>query len=114
MIWLALFIGCIFGANWAIATFGFVPVGFGLMAPAGVYFAGLTFTFRDLAHESVGRRWVIVAIVIEPAGTPWTDLWCAKHDEERRARITASLTKMSDDLKTARAALAKWEASHAK
>jgi uncharacterized PurR-regulated membrane protein YhhQ (DUF165 family) len=63
-LWLSLFIGCIFGANWAIATFGFVPVGFGLMAPAGVYFAGLTFTFRDLAHEAVGRRWVIVAIVI--------------------------------------------------
>ena len=67
MIWVAAFIACVFGANWAIQTFGFVPVGFGLMAPAGVYFAGLTFTFRDLAHERVGRGWVIVAIIIGAA-----------------------------------------------
>ena len=67
MIWLLAFIGCVFGANWAIETFGLVPVGFGLMAPAGVYFAGLTFTFRDLAHERVGRGWVFVAIIIGAA-----------------------------------------------
>lgn len=64
MIWLAFYIATIFAANWAIETFGFVPVGFGLMAPAGVYFVGLAFTFRDLAHESVGRKWVAVAILI--------------------------------------------------
>ena len=67
MSWVAAFIACVFGANWAIQTFGFVPVGFGLMAPAGVYFAGLTFTFRDLAHERVGRGWGIVAIIIGAA-----------------------------------------------
>ena len=67
MRWLLAFIGCVFGANWAIETFGLVPVGFGLMAPAGVYFAGLTFTFRDLAHERVGRGWVFVAIIIGAA-----------------------------------------------
>jgi uncharacterized PurR-regulated membrane protein YhhQ (DUF165 family) len=60
---LALFIASIVGANWAIATFGIVPVGFGLMAPAGVYFAGLTFTLRDALHEAGGRRWVIAAII---------------------------------------------------
>jgi uncharacterized PurR-regulated membrane protein YhhQ (DUF165 family) len=60
---LALFIASIVGANWAIATFGIVPVGFGLMAPAGVYFAGLTFTLRDALHEVGGRRWVIAAII---------------------------------------------------
>jgi uncharacterized PurR-regulated membrane protein YhhQ (DUF165 family) len=59
----ALFIASIVGANWAIATFGIVPVGFGLMAPAGVYFAGLTFTLRDALHEVGGRRWVIAAIL---------------------------------------------------
>lgn len=64
MIWIAAYIATIFGANWAIQTFGLVPVGFGLMAPAGVYFVGAAFTFRDLAHESVGRRWVVVAIVV--------------------------------------------------
>lgn len=64
MIWVAAYIATIFAANWAIETFGLVPVGFGLMAPAGVYFVGLAFTFRDLAHEAVGRRWVVVAIVV--------------------------------------------------
>lgn len=64
MIWVAFYIATVFLANWAIATFGLVPVGFGLMAPAGVYFVGLAFTFRDLAHEAVGRKWIAVAIVI--------------------------------------------------
>ena len=27
----------------------------------------------------------------EQAGTPWTKLWCLKHDEERRDRITKSM-----------------------
>ena len=64
MIWLAAYIATIFAANWAISTFGFVPVGFGLLAPAGVYFVGAGFTFRDLAQESVGRIWIVAAIVI--------------------------------------------------
>ena len=34
-------------------------MGFGLMAPAGVYFAGLAFTFRDLTQEKLGRRAVV-------------------------------------------------------
>jgi uncharacterized PurR-regulated membrane protein YhhQ (DUF165 family) len=41
-----------------------VSVGFGLMAPAGVYFAGLAFTLRDLVQEQLGRTWTIVAIVV--------------------------------------------------
>ena len=64
MIWIAAYIATIFAANWSIQTFGIVPVGFGLMAPAGVYFVGAAFTFRDLAQESVGRRWIVAAIVI--------------------------------------------------
>ena len=63
MIWLALYIGTIFAANWAISTFGLVPVGFGLLAPAGVYFAGLAFTFRDLTQDTLGRRAVIGAVL---------------------------------------------------
>lgn len=53
----------IVAANWAIQRFGLVPVGFGLMAPAGVYFAGLAFTLRDLTQEVLGRAWCVVAIV---------------------------------------------------
>jgi queuosine precursor transporter len=33
------YIATIFGANWAISTLSMIPVGFGLLAPAGVYFA---------------------------------------------------------------------------
>lgn len=63
--WLVLagYIATIFAANWAITTFGVVPVGFGLLAPAGVYFAGLAFTLRDLVQEYLGRVASIVAIV---------------------------------------------------
>jgi len=58
-----MFVLTVYGANWSISTLGFVPVGFGLVAPAGVYFAGLGFTIRDLLHDAGGRRWVIGAIV---------------------------------------------------
>jgi uncharacterized PurR-regulated membrane protein YhhQ (DUF165 family) len=54
----------VFAANLAITLIGIVPVGFGLMAPAGVYFAGLAFSLRDALQETLGRRWVIVAIVL--------------------------------------------------
>lgn len=63
MIWVILYLTTVVGANWAITTFGLVPVGFGFVAPAGVFFAGLAFTLRDLAHRSVGRWWVIAAII---------------------------------------------------
>lgn len=66
-IWLVAYIATIFAANWAITTFGLVPVGFGLLAPAGVYFAGLAFTFRDLTQDALGRRWTYAAILIGAA-----------------------------------------------
>jgi len=50
-------------ANWAITRWGLVPVGFGLIAPAGVYFAGLAFTLRDLTQDRLGRRAVVACIV---------------------------------------------------
>ena len=61
---LLAYISTIFGANWAIDRFGIVPVGFGLMAPAGVYFVGLAFTFRDTTQRTLGRRWTVAAIVV--------------------------------------------------
>ena len=36
MVRVILYVATIFAADWAIAAFGIVPVGFGLMAPAGV------------------------------------------------------------------------------
>lgn len=62
MLWLLGYVATIPAANWAITTFGLVPVGFGLLAPAGVYCAGLAFTLRDLTQESLGRGWTLAAI----------------------------------------------------
>ncbi len=64
---LVAYIATIFAANWALKTFGFVHVGLGLTAPAGVFFAGLAFTFRDLTHEALGRWACIVAIAVGAA-----------------------------------------------
>jgi hypothetical protein len=61
---LAAYVGCIVAANWAIHKFGFVPVGFGLLAPAGTYFAGAVFVARDAVQLTLGRWWALVAIVV--------------------------------------------------
>jgi queuosine precursor transporter len=58
-----LFVATIFLANWAISKWGPVPVGFGLEAPAGVYFAGIALTLRDVIHRQLGR-WVVVAAIL--------------------------------------------------
>jgi uncharacterized PurR-regulated membrane protein YhhQ (DUF165 family) len=59
-----LFVGCVVAANWAVEHYGLVSVGFGLTAPAGVYFAGLAFSLRDLLHEAGGRASVLLAILV--------------------------------------------------
>lgn len=69
-LWFAAFVGCVYLTNWALERWGLVSVGFGLMAPAGVYFAGLTFGIRDALHEAGGRRWVVAAIVAG-SGLSW-------------------------------------------
>lgn len=61
---LLCYIGCIFAANWAITTIGFITVWPGIMAPAGVLFVGLSFTFRDLSQNRLGRWPIVVAIVV--------------------------------------------------
>lgn len=67
MHWLILYALTILAANWAIQQWGMVSVGFGLLAPAGVYFAGLAFTFRDLLQERLGRGWAVVAVLLGAA-----------------------------------------------
>lgn len=67
MIFLIGYILTILLANLAITFIGPVPVGFGLIAPAGVYFAGLAFTLRDLVQDRLGRSWTIAAILIGAA-----------------------------------------------
>lgn len=63
----AAYIACIPLANWAITEFGIVPVGFGLMAPAGVFFAGLAFGARDALQRTAGKAWTLAAIGVGAA-----------------------------------------------
>jgi uncharacterized PurR-regulated membrane protein YhhQ (DUF165 family) len=66
---LALYVGTIFAANWAITRYGLVTVAPGLVAPAGVYFVGIAFTLRDLTQNLLGRRWVVAAILAGAAAS---------------------------------------------
>ena len=59
----AAFLGCILAANYVTTEYGMVPVGFGLIATAGTYFAGATFVLRDTVQDTAGRRWVIALIL---------------------------------------------------
>ena len=61
---LIAFVITVVGANWALLTYGIVPIGLGLEAPASVYFVGLTFTFRDGLRERLGFKGALVAIAI--------------------------------------------------
>ena len=57
-----VYAACIPLANWMINEFGVVPVGFGLVAPAGVYAAGVAFGARDAVQRLIGKRWALLAI----------------------------------------------------
>lgn len=60
---LTVFLGLILAANYVTSEYGLIPVGFGLMATAGTYFAGATFVVRDTLQDTGGRRWVIAGIL---------------------------------------------------
>lgn len=64
---LAVFVGTVFAANWALATWGIIPIGFGLAAPAGVYFAGFALTARDYLRERAGLPVTLAAIGVGAA-----------------------------------------------
>lgn len=59
----AAFVATVWAANWALGRYGMVSIGFGLTAPAGVYFAGLAFGLRDALHEAGGRALVLAAVL---------------------------------------------------
>lgn len=56
------FLSCIVAANYATSTLGMIPVGFGYVATAGTYLAGLTFVLRD-AVQDVAGRWAAAGLV---------------------------------------------------
>jgi uncharacterized PurR-regulated membrane protein YhhQ (DUF165 family) len=49
----AAFLATILLANYVTTEYGMVPVGFGLVATAGTYLAGLSFILRDLLHDTI-------------------------------------------------------------
>jgi uncharacterized PurR-regulated membrane protein YhhQ (DUF165 family) len=65
------FIGTIVLANYLTEHYGFVAVGFGLMATAGTYAAGLALGLRDAVQETLGRVAVVAAIVAGAAVSWW-------------------------------------------
>lgn len=56
------YVATIPAANMLVDHFDAVPVGFGLVAPAGVFMVGLALVLRDLAHEAAGYKAVLAAI----------------------------------------------------
>jgi len=56
------YIGTVIAANWLVQTYGVVPVGFGLMAPAGVYLIGLALVLRDFVQWSLGKVRMLAAL----------------------------------------------------
>jgi len=56
------YVACIVAANLALDRWGMIVVA-GVMLPAGVWFAGATFTLRDIVDDLGGRLWVIGAIL---------------------------------------------------
>lgn len=64
---LAAYVATIPVSNLLITHFGNVPVGFGLLAPAGVYAVGAALVLRDLAREAAGRSAVLLAVWVGAA-----------------------------------------------
>lgn len=49
----AAFLATILAANYVTTEYGMVPIGFGLVATAGTYFAGLAFILRDSLQDAI-------------------------------------------------------------
>lgn len=70
----AAFLACILAANYVTTEQGMVPVGFGLAATAGTYFAGLSFVLRDALQDAIragmtreGRGWWGIPMTRHPS-----------------------------------------------
>ena len=60
---LSAYIASIVAANWMTATFGLVPIGFGLAVTAGTFAAGAALIARDAVQVTAGR-WVAVGAIV--------------------------------------------------
>ena len=63
----ALYAGMIFLSNLLLKKYGLIHVGFGLMAPAGVFCAAITFPARDIVQR-FGGFWAGAIAVFAGAG----------------------------------------------
>jgi queuosine precursor transporter len=61
---IAAYLTTIVAANWLTAEYGLVPIGFGLVATAGTYAAGLAFVARDAVQDAAGRLAVLGALAV--------------------------------------------------
>jgi uncharacterized PurR-regulated membrane protein YhhQ (DUF165 family) len=64
------YISTIWAANWLISRYGLIHVGFGLLAPAGVFAAGLALTLRDIVHRTLGVP-IVFACIATGAALSW-------------------------------------------
>lgn len=58
------FLGLAVAANVLTARYGLTPVGFGMVATAGTWAAGLVLLARDWVHETAGRVAVVACIAV--------------------------------------------------
>lgn len=58
------FLATIVAANWLTATFGLVPIGFGLAVTAGTFAAGAALIARDWLQTTGGRVATLLAILL--------------------------------------------------
>lgn len=75
----AVYAGAIIASNWLITHVGIptgpggphlTPVGFGLMAPSGVWAAAVSFPARDVAQR-LGGQWLGIAAILVGAAISW-------------------------------------------
>lgn len=59
---IAAFLATIVLANYLTTELGLIDVGFGLVATAGTYLAGLAFVLRDAVQDTAGRRATVAVI----------------------------------------------------
>ena len=64
LIAIAVLFGSMLAANYVTTDYGFVPVGFGLSATAGTFFAGFALAARDAINDAWGRLAVVAVILI--------------------------------------------------
>lgn len=58
------FLATILAANYVTSEYGLIPVGFGLVATAGTYLAGLMFVLRDWVQDTAGKRAALLLIAL--------------------------------------------------